>query len=197
MKSLDHVNIDNKDRNMSIENSHFQSLTQMYDLSLLIKEPTCFQSHNLTCIDKFLTNQKVMFRLNRLFKIRLSDHHHKLISVDMSMKPGIFCEAPQKKVYISYKNFDLEHFNIALKSEGYNEFGMTFCSVLNKHAPIKVKILKHNNNPFLTQNLRKAIMHRSKFKNRFNKYRTYENWCNYKTQQNYCKLLKENKTTTF
>ena len=182
---------------MSIENSHFQTLTQMYDLSLLIKEPTCFQSHNLTCIDNFLTNQKVMFRLNRLFKIRLSDHHHKVISVDMSMKPGIFCEAPQKKVYISYKNFDLEHFNIALKSEGYNEFGMTFCSVLNKHAPIKVKILKHNNNPFLTQNLRKAIMHRSKFKNRFNKYRTYEKWCNYKTQQNYCKLLKENKTTIF
>ena len=29
-------------------------------------------------------------------------------------------------------------------------------------------------------------MHRSKFKNRFNKYHTYENWCNYKTQQSYC-----------
>ena len=115
----------------------------------------------------------------------------------MSMKPGIFCEAPQKKVYRSYKNFDLKHFNIALKSEGYNEFGTTFCSVLNKHARIKVKILKHNNNPFLTQNLKKAIMHRPKFKNRFNKYRTYEDWCNYKTQQNYCKPLKENKTIIF
>ena len=197
MKSLDHVNIDNKDRNMSIENSHFQTLIQMYDLSLLIKEPTCFQSHNLTCIDNFPTNQKVMFRLNRLCKIRLLDHHDKLISVGMSMKRVIFCEAPQKKVYRSYKNFDLGHFNIALKSEGYNDFETTFCIVLNKHAPIKVKILKHNNNPFLTQNLGKAIMHRSKFKNRFNKYRTYQNWCNYKTQQNYCKPLKENKTIIF
>ena len=82
----------------------------------------------------------------------------------MSMKRVIFCEAPQKKVYRSYKNFDLGHFNIALKSEGYNDFETTFCIVLNKHAPIKVKILKHNNNPFLTQNLGKAIMHRSKFK---------------------------------
>ena len=197
MKSLDHVNIDNKDRNMSIENSHFQTLIQMYDLSLLIKEPTCFQSHNLTCIDNFPTNQKVMFRLNRLCKIRLLDHHDKLISVGMSMKRVIFCEAPQKKVYRSYKNFDLGHFNIALKNEGYNDFETTFCIVLNKHAPIKVKILKHNNNPFLTQNLGKAIMHRSKFKNRFNKYRTYQNWCNYKTQQNYCKPLKENKTIIF
>ena len=127
---------------MSIENSHFQTLTQMYDLSLLIKEPTCFQSHNLTCIDNFLTIQKVVFRLNRLFKTRMSDHHHKLIFVGMSMKPVIFREPPRQKVYRSYKNFDLEHFNIALKSEEYNEFEMTFCSVLNKHAPIEVKILR-------------------------------------------------------
>ena len=105
----------------------------------------------------------------------------------MSMKPVIFREPPGQKVYRSYKNFDLEHFNIALKSEEYNEFETTFCSVLNKHAPIKVKILRQNNNSFMTENLRKAIMHRPKFKNCFNKYRTYEN----------CKPLKENKATIF
>ena len=41
----------------------------------------------------------------------------------------------------------------------------------------------------MTKNLRKAIMHRSKFKKRFNKCRTCGNWCNYKTQQNYCVSL--------
>ena len=51
-----------------------------------------------------------------------------------------------------------------------------------------------NNNSFMTKNLRKAIMHRSKYKNRLDKCRTYENWCNYKTQQNYCvSLLKKTK----
>ena len=59
------------DFNMSIENSHFQNLMQIYDLSLLIKEPTCFQSHNPTCIDNFLTNQKAMLMLNRLFETGL------------------------------------------------------------------------------------------------------------------------------
>ena len=44
------------DLNMSIKNSHFQNLTQLYDLTPLIKELTCFQSHNPTCIDNFLTN---------------------------------------------------------------------------------------------------------------------------------------------
>ena len=103
------------------------------------------------------------------------------------MKSGIFHGPPRKKVYRSYKNFDLEHFNIALKSElgklndsafGHDslyEFETAFCSILNNHAPIKVKMFRHNNDSFMTKNLKKAIMHRSKFKNRFNKCRTYEN----------------------
>ena len=70
------------DFNMSAENSHFQNLMQIYDLSALIKEPTCFQSHNPTCIDNFLTNQKAMVKLSGLFETGLSDHH-KLISVVM------------------------------------------------------------------------------------------------------------------
>ena len=118
------------DFNMSVENSHFQNLMQIYDLSPLIKEPTCFQSHNPTCIHNLLTNQKAIFKLSRLFETGLSDHH-KLISV--VMKSGVFRGPPRKKVYRSYKKFDLEHFNIALKSEleklshsAYNEFETVF-----------------------------------------------------------------------
>ena len=139
------------DFSLSAENSHFQNLMQIYDLSPLIKEPTCFQSHNPTCIDNFLTYQKAMFKLSRLFETGLSGHH-KLISV--VMKSGIFLGPPRKKVYRSYKNFDLEHFNIALKSEleklndlACNEFETAFCCVLNKHAPIKVKMLRHKITP--------------------------------------------------
>ena len=112
------------------------------------------------------------------------------------MKSGIFRLALWKKVYRSYKTFDLEHFNIALKREfeslndsKYNEFQTDFCTVLNKHAAIKRKILRHKNNCFKTRNLRKAVMHRSKFENRFSKCHIYENWCSYKTQWNYCVSL--------
>ena len=113
------------------------------------------------------------------------------------MKSGIFRLALRKKVYRSYKTFDLEHFNIALKREfeslndsKYNEFQTDFCTVLNKHAAIKRKILRHKNNCFKTKNLRKAVMHRSKFENRFSKCHIYENWCSYKTQWNYCVSLR-------
>ena len=115
---------------ISVENSHFQNLMQIYNLSPLIKEQTCFQSHHPTCIDNFLTNQKAIFKLSTLFETGVSDHH-KLISV--VMKSGVFRGPPRKKVYRSYKKFDLEHFNIALKSEleklsdsAYNEFKTVF-----------------------------------------------------------------------
>ena len=41
-----------------------------------------------------------------------------------------------------------------------------------------------NNNPFMSKALRKAIMHRSKLKTICNKYRTENNWSNYKKQRN-------------
>ena len=70
------------DFNVSVENSHFQNLMRIYDLSPLIKEPTFFQSHDPTCIDNFQANQKAMLKLSRLFETSLSDHH-KLISLVM------------------------------------------------------------------------------------------------------------------
>ena len=55
------------DFHMSVEYSHLQNLMQIYGSFPLIKGPTCCQSHNPNCVDNFLTNQKTMFKLSRLF----------------------------------------------------------------------------------------------------------------------------------
>ena len=39
--------------------------------------------------------------------------------------------------------------------------------VLNKHAPIKEKIVRGNEAPFMTKELSKTIIKRSKLKNRY------------------------------
>ena len=174
---------------------------QEYDLCLLIKEPTCFRSHNPTLIDNFLTNQKAMFKISGLFKT--ASDYHKLISV--VIKSEIFPGPLWKKTSRSYKNFDIEHFKIALKSEleklkesACNEFETAFWNVLKNNSPIKGKMLRRNNNSFMSKNFRKAVMHRSKFKNCFNNCHIYENWCNYKTQRNYCiRLLRKTKQQYF
>ena len=69
---------------------------------------------------------------------------------------------------------------------------------MNKQAPLKQKYIRANDEPFMSKNLRKAIMKRSRLKNRFNKNRTDENWLAYKTQRNLCvKILRENKKSYY
>ena len=46
--------------------------------------------------------------------------------------------------------------------------------------PLRKKILRHNNGPFKTKELREEIMKRSKLKKKYNKERNYKNWSLYK-----------------
>ena len=48
-----------------------------------------------------------------------------------------------------------------MKAEILN-FSRMFFEVLNKHAPVKTKYLRANHSPFVTKELSKAIMLRSK-----------------------------------
>ena len=83
-------------------------------------------------------------------------------------------------------------------NHSYAEFGKVFLKELNKHAPLKKKVLRHNNNAFMTKELRKEIMLRSKLKNKFNKERNHINWYNYKRQRNHClSILRKSKKEYF
>ena len=89
--------------------------------------------------------------------------------------------------YRDYKRFDQNKFETELKLKlnsqlklSYSTFQAVFLEILNKIAPVKVKVLRFNNNAFMTKSLRKAIMLRSRLKNNFNKQRSDENWNSYK-----------------
>ena len=98
----------------------------------------------------------------------------------------------QKQSYRDYNLFDIklfkEDFDKNLKSNNtinFSDFQSTFTTVLDKHAPIKKKIHRFNNNPFFFKALRKSIMHRSKLKSIYNKKKTDVNWANYKKLWNF------------
>ena len=59
----------------------------------------------------------------------------------------------------------------------YKLFQNTFIHTLNKHARIKIKIIRFNNNSFVKQ--------ASKLKNVYHKSRMNENWANYKKERNF------------
>ena len=58
------------------------------------------------------------------------------------------------------------------------------------HAPLKKKMLKGNQAPFLTKELRKKIYTRSKLKNKYNSNLTEENKAIHKKQRNKCVSLR-------
>ena len=90
-----------------------------------------------------------------------------LITINLSQLFWGFNEKPKEKIYISCKQFNSEDLEFRLNhstSSSYDDFETTFSKELNRHAPLKKKILQHSNNLFMTKELRKAIMLWSKLR---------------------------------
>ena len=62
----------------------------------------------------------------------------------------------------------------------YETFEEEVLKVLNKHATLKKKFIRANHVPYMTKNLRKAIMKRSQLENRYISNSTIENLNKYK-----------------
>ena len=101
----------------------------------------------------------------------------------------------------NYKNFnkecflaDVQKFDFSSNSndpnDHYENLVENFRKIIDKHAPLKQKIVRGNNAPFMNSNLRKAIYTRTRLKNRYNKNPTIENEMKYKKQRNFCVNLR-------
>ena len=76
---------------------------------------------------------------------------------------------------------------LALNDDGkFEEFETIFMNILNKHAPMKEKLIRANNSPFMNKAMSKVIMPRSRLQNKLLKKTTEENKINYNRQRNYC-----------
>ena len=166
---------------------------EMYNLKNLIREPTCFKSYaNPSSIDLILTNKYKSFISSQVVETGLSDHHKLTISV---LRMFVKKQSPLCIKYRDYKHFDNLSFNNELSKKleqvnpadlCYDMFENIFMNILNKNAKVKKKYLRANNAPFMNKTLSRAIMNRSRLKNRFLKNPNNENELNYKKQRNYC-----------
>ena len=184
------------DFNLTPVNKSMVDFLSTHDLNNLINEPTCFTGKTPTCIDLILTNQKQYFMKSKTFITGISDFRALTTSI---MKQTYSKGNPKIKFYRNYKQFNKDHFDIDLKQKlrslpnlTYEDFEDTFLRTLDKHAPIKKKILRANENAFTNKTLRKAIMIRSNLKNIYLKKRNDTNWTNYKKQRNFCTNLLRN-----
>ena len=105
--------------------------------------------------------------------------------------------------YRNYKSFDDQKFrnDVIRRLEQFEtlkigDFGSVFMTVLNTHTPMKNKIVRGNNAPFMNKTWSKEFTHRSKLKNQYPKKPTEISKTLYKKQRNCCvsSLKRENKT---
>ena len=182
-----------------------QAFCNVYNLKSLINEPTCFKSiDNPSCIDLILTNKARSFIKSSVVETGLSDCHRLTITI---MNTNFQKQTPNILSYRNYKYFNNAHFRIELLHElsnheifgmDYSKFENIFMNILNRHAPLKKRYLRANNAPFMNKNLTKAIMVRSRLRNKFLKYKTSESRDAYKKQRNYCvTLLRETKISFY
>ena len=184
------------DFNSTQEEQCMKEFCETYNLTNLIKEPTCFKNvNNPSSIDVMLTNTKMSFQNSMTIETGLSDHHKMTLSV---LKVYFKKKVPIKVNYRSFKNFNESNFRNELENAlqncnkenmTYDEFKNIFMKILNTHAPTKQRLMRGNNQPFMNKTLSKAFMHRAKLKNLYNKKPTEVNETNYKKQRNYCVSL--------
>ena len=152
-----------------------------YNAKNIVKNKTCFKSiENPSCVD-LITDKPGGFQHTNVFETGISSHH-KLVTTVMKAK---FRKALPKYVYYcNYKNFNEQDFKLELRGKlevdvvdaNYETFHNVYLNVLNKHAPIKTKVIRGNQAPYITKAYRKAVMKRSEIKTKYFKKSTLENF---------------------
>ena len=191
------------DFNVGIEEQHMKAFCDNYNLTSLIKQPTCYKNpNNPTCIDLILSNTPRSFQSTCVIETGLSDFHLMTLTV---LKKSFRKFHPRLINYRSYKNFSSEAFRESLleklskeifenNDEGLQRFCNINLQVLNQHAPQKIKYVRGNQMPFMTKQLSEEIMKSSRLRNNFLRNRTEENKILYNRQRNYCvSLLRKSK----
>ena len=192
------------DFNVDPSNEHMLEFMSSLDLRNLITDPTCFKNiENPSCIALIITNRPKSFQHSRVIETGISDFHKLTITV-IKMK---FNRYPLSVIsYRDYKSYSPYLFRAELNCIlsfdlnfiNNDTFTQIVMELLNRHCPIKFKYIRGNDSPFMTKELRKAIMQRSKLRNRLNKLTTIEASDNYRKQRNYCtSLLRKTKKSYF
>ena len=166
---------------------------EQYEAKSIMKNKTCFKNPDRpTCIDLFSTNSSHSFQNTMTITIGLSDFHKMVITV---LKSSFIKLKARETYYRDYKNFSCNSFREDLilsldrMKKGFDSFEDTFMKTLNRHAPMKRKLVRANEVLYMTRALRKAIMKRSELESTYLKNKSYQNMKIYKKKTNFCSKL--------
>ena len=100
------------DFNVGIDEPHIKPFGETYNLTNLIKQPTCYKNlDNPTCIDLILTNIPRTFQSTCVIETGLSDFHLMTLTI---MRKTFKNQRPRIINYRSFKHFSNEEFRKSL-----------------------------------------------------------------------------------
>ena len=154
---------------------------------------------------QFFSNKLLhSFQDTQVIETGLSDFH----KMNITVLKMFFSKQKHETVFFrNYKKFDNSAFREALNREllkydlsniEYDTFQESIVFLLNVYAPLKKKYLRENHASFMTKELRKAIMLRTRLRNIYLKQRTETTKVAYNQQRNKCvSILKKSKKSYF
>ena len=164
------ANIDVSEDNGS-HNTNLSEFCDIVGLENLISDPTCVTKSSSSSIDVILTNKKRSLKNSRTVSTGINDFHKMTIT---TLRTSYERLKPITIKYRSYKHFNENHFlhdlriapfykckHISNEDEAFECFKDIFLSVVNKRAPIKTKIIRGAQVPFMKRELNQSCIHPS------------------------------------
>ena len=197
------------DLNFNMLNDNMLSnIMPTYNLTNVIKEVTCSKSSQPTLIDVMLVSKKRKILSSFSKSTGISDFHNLIGGVLRLHKP-----VPKvKKIsvrMISKVNYDvildeldendlINAINAANESNSAcDKLQERLINLLDIHAPKKERIIKKTDFHCMTKELRGAILHRNKLRNKFYTYRTNHYLSLYKVQRNKVTAIKRREISNY
>ena len=187
------------DFNVNADDDTLNEFMGDYSAKNLVKEPTCFKStDNPSCIDLFITNSYRSFQSTTTVSTGLSDFHKMTVTVLKTTYPKA---KPRIMTYrTKYESADLEAAltrNLAEMPEiTYENFENAFTTSRDSVSTTKHRTLRNNEKPYITKEMRKAIMLRTQLQNRVFKYGHQTDMDAFKKHKNYCNRLAKRERKT-
>ena len=187
--------------NVMKETHCLTELLQLYGLTNIVNEPTCIKGKSPTLIDLVITNMSRYICNVKCFDCDLSDFHKMVCFATKAFGPT---KQRSKISYRSYKHFNEDEylndlatapFHVGHIFDDVNDslwFSETLLrDVIDKHAPIKTKVLKYKQVPYMNSELRRAINVRNMLKRKYDICKTKDNWTKYRNQRNLVNKLRK------
>jgi hypothetical protein len=192
---------------MNKNNNKLSELCNILGLKNIISGETCHKGSSSTSLDVILVSSKRSFLDTFNCDIGVSDCHN---MIGCAMRVHVPLKIRKELTYRSYKKFSETDFKAEVESLCFDEvfttdsvnskleaFDSTFGELVDKHVPIKKKIVRKAQCPYMNGNLRKAIYKKCMLRNSYYKNRSNENWQKYKKQRNLVTKIKKQSIRTY